>query len=281
VYENLSFIRSRNIRYEKIHSTLNSLSGEVTVSGHSKWSTIKRKKAVTDARRGKIFTQVIREITVAAKMGGGSSETNARLRFAIDKAKACNMPADNIKRAIQKGTGELPGVNYEDAVYEAYGPGGVAIIIETVTDNKNRTISDIRHILERNNGKVAMSGSVAFQFHKKGVILVSKSVVPEDDLLAIILDAGAEDMKTEGDEYYIICTPDNFEIVKQAIETKNIKVESAEIHLLADNTVKVEGKDAENILKLMEILEEHDDVQKVHANFDIDDKELARLGTGN
>ena len=251
------------------------------MSGHSKWSTIKRKKAVTDTRRGKIFTQVIREITVAAKMGGGSSETNARLRFAIDKAKACNMPADNIKRAIQKGTGELPGVNYEDAVYEAYGPGGVAIIIETVTDNKNRTISDIRHILERNNGKVAVSGSVVFQFHKKGFILIPKSVVPEDDLLSIILDAGAEDMKTEGDEYYIICTPDNFETVKQAIETKKIKIESAEIHLVADSTVKVEGKDAENVLRLMEALEEHDDVQKVHANFDFDDKELVRLGTGS
>jgi YebC/PmpR family DNA-binding regulatory protein len=249
------------------------------LSGHSKWSTIKRKKAVTDARRGKIFTQVIREITVAAKMGGSSSETNARLRFAIDKAKACNMPADNIKRAIQKGIGELPGVNYEDAVYEAYGPGGVAIIIETVTDNKNRTISDIRHILERNNGKIAVSGSVVFQFHKKGVILVPKSIVPEDDLLSVILDAGAEDMKTEGDEYCIMCTPENFETVKQAIEIKSIKVESAEIHLVADNTVKVEGKDAENVLKLMEVLEEHDDVQKVHANFDIDDKELVRLGT--
>ena len=250
------------------------------MSGHSKWSTIKRKKAVTDARRGKIFTQVIREITVAAKMGGNSSETNARLRFAIDKAKACNMPADNIKRAIQKGTGELHGVNYEDAVYEAYGPGGVAIIIETVTDNKNRTISDIRHILERNNGKVAMSGSVAFQFHKKGIILVPKSIVPEDDLLAIILDAGADDMKIEGDEYSIICLPENFEKVKHAITAKSIKIESAEILLVADNTVKVEGKDAENLLKLMEILEDYDDVQKVHANFDIDDTELTRIGTG-
>jgi len=249
------------------------------LSGHSKWSTIKRKKAVTDARRGKIFTQVIREITVAAKMGGGSPETNSRLRLAVDKAKACNMPSDNIKRAIQKGTGELPGASYEDAVYEAYGPGGVAIIIETVTDNKNRTISDVRHILERHNGKIAVSGSVAFQFHKKGIILVPKSVVPEDDLLSIILDAGAEDMKTEGDEYNIICTPDSFEAVKQAIEAKNIKIESAEIHLIADNNVKVEGKDAENVLKLMEALEEHDDVQKVHANFDIDDKELVRLGT--
>ncbi len=249
------------------------------MSGHSKWSTIKRKKAVTDARRGKIFTQVIREITVAAKMGGGSPETNSRLRLAVDKAKACNMPSDNIKRAIQKGTGELPGASYEDAVYEAYGPGGVAIIIETVTDNKNRTISDVRHILERHNGKIAVSGSVAFQFHKKGIILVPKSVVPEDDLLSIILDAGAEDMKTEGDEYNIICTPDSFEAVKQAVEAKNIKIESAEIHLIADNNVKVERKDTENVLKLMEALEEHDDVQKVHANFDIDDKELVRLGT--
>ena len=180
------------------------------MSGHSKWSTIKRKKAVTDARRGKVFTQVIKEITVAAKLGGGDPNSNARLRFAIDKAKASNMPADNIKRAIQKGTGELPGVNYEDAVYEVYGPGGVAIIIETVTDNKNRTISDIRHILERNHGKIAMAGSVAFQFHKKGIILVLRSVAPEDDLLSIILDAGAEDMKVESDEYSVICTPENF-----------------------------------------------------------------------
>jgi YebC/PmpR family DNA-binding regulatory protein len=251
------------------------------MSGHSKWSTIKRKKAVTDARRGKVFTQVIKEITVAAKLGGGDPNSNARLRFAIEKAKASNMPADNIKRAIQKGAGELPGVNYEDVVYEVYGPGGVAIIIETVTDNKNRTISDIRHILERNHGKIAMSGSVAFQFHKKGIILVPKSVVPEDDLLPIILDAGAEDMKIEGDEYSIICTPESFEKVRQALITKSIKIESAEILLVADNTVKVEGKDAENLLKLMEILEDYDDVQKLHANFDIDDKELARIGTGN
>lgn len=231
------------------------------MSGHSKWATIKRKKAVTDSRRGKIFTQIIKEITIAAKMGGGNPDGNARLRLAIDKAKSNNMPADNTKRAIQKGTGELPGVNYEDAVYEAYGPGGVAIIIETVTDNKNRTISDIRHILERHHGKVATSGSVAFQFHKKGIILVQKSLVPEDDLLSIILDAGAEDMKTESDEYSIICTPENFESTKQAIEKKSIKIESAEIHLIADNTVKVEGKDVENLLKLMEALEEHDDVQ--------------------
>jgi YebC/PmpR family DNA-binding regulatory protein len=248
------------------------------MSGHSKWSTIKRKKAVTDARRGRIFTQVIKEITVAAKMGGGDTNSNARLRLAIDKAKASNMPADNIKRAIQKGTGELPGVNYEDAIYEAYGPAGVAIIIEAVTDNKNRTVSDLRHILERNHGKIATTGSVAFQFHKRGIIHVPKSVVPEDDLLSIILDAGAEDMKMDGDEFSIVCNPEDFEPVKKAIESKSIKIESAEIHLVADNTIKVEGKDAENLLHLMESLEEYEDVQKLHSNFDIDDKELARIG---
>jgi YebC/PmpR family DNA-binding regulatory protein len=247
------------------------------LSGHSKWATIKRKKAVTDSRRGRVFTQIIKEITVAAKMGGGNPEGNARLRLAIDKAKASNMPADNIKRAIQKGTGELPGVSYEDAVYEIYGPGGVAIITETVTDNKNRTVSELRHIVERNHGKIATSGSVAFQFHKKGVIQVPKSAVPENDLLSIILDAGADDMKTEGDEFSIICSAENFEQIKKSIEAKSVKIESAEIHLIADNTVKVEGRDAENLLKLMEALEEHDDVQKVHSNFDIDDRELAKF----
>jgi YebC/PmpR family DNA-binding regulatory protein len=251
------------------------------MSGHSKWATIKRKKAVTDAKRGKIFTQIIKEIIIAAKMGGGNPDGNARLRLAIDKAKANNMPADNIKRAIQKGTGELPGVNYEDAVYEVYGPGGVALIIETVTDNKNRTISDIRYILERNHGKIATAGSVAFQFHKKGVILIPKNAIAEDNLLSIILDAGAEDMKVESDEYSIVSTPDDFEKIKKALEDKNVKIASAEIHLIADSTVKVQGKDAENLLKLMEALEEHDDVQKVHANFDIDDKELARLENVN
>lgn len=251
------------------------------MSGHSKWAQIKRKKAVTDTRRGRIFTQIIKEITVAAKMGGGTPEGNPRLRLAIDKAKANNMPADNIKRAIMKGTGELPGVNYEDAVYEAYGPRGVAIIIETVTDNKNRTISDLRHILERNHGKLAMAGAVSFQFHKKGIIHISKSVISEDELLSIILEAGAEDLRTDNEEYSIICLPESFEAVKNAIESKSIKAESAEMHLIADSTVKVDGKDAENLLDLMEALEEHDDVQKVHANFDIDDKELERINAGH
>ncbi len=249
------------------------------MSGHSKWAQIKRKKAVTDTRRGKIFTQIIKEITVAAKMGGGNPDGNARLRLGIEKAKASNMPADNIKRAIMKGTGELPGVNYEDANYEAYGPGGVAIMIETVTDNKNRTISDLRHILERNHGKLATTGAVAFQFHKKGIIHILKSVIAEDELLSIILEGGADDMKTEGDEYSVVSSPESFEAVKKSLEAKKVKIESAEVQLIADTTVKVEGKEAENLLVLMEALEEHDDVQKVHANFDIEDKELERINT--
>ena len=249
------------------------------MSGHSKWATIKRKKAVTDARRGKIFTQIIKEITVAAKLGGGNADGNPRLRLAIDKAKESNMPADNIKRAIMKGTGELPGTVYEDVVYEAYGAGGVAMMVEAVTDNKTRTVSEIRHILERHHGKMASSGAVAFQFHKKGIINVPKSAIGEDDLMGVVLDAGAEDMRTEGDVYTIITAPETFEAGKKAIDGKKLPTEGAEIQMIAENTVKLEGKDAENVIKLMEALEEHDDVQKVHANFDIDDKVLASLAT--
>lgn len=247
------------------------------MSGHSKWATIKRKKAVTDARRGKMFTQIIKEITVAAKLGGGNPDGNPRLRFAIDKAKESNMPADNIKRAIMKGTGELPGTVYEDVMYEAYGAGGVALMVEAVTDNKTRTVSEIRHILERHHGKMASSGAVSFQFHKKGIIAIPTSTISEDDLTSIVLEAGADDMKTEHEVYTIITAPESFEAVKKALDAKGIKSESAEIQMVAENTVKVEGKDAENVIKLMEALEEHDDVQKVHANFDIDDKVLASL----
>ncbi len=249
------------------------------MSGHSKWATIKRKKAVTDARRGKIFTQIIKEITVAAKLGGGNADGNPRLRLAIDKAKESNMPADNIKRAIMKGTGELPGTVYEDVVYEAYGAGGVAMMIEAVTDNKTRTVSEIRHILERHHGKMASTGAVSFQFHKKGMIIVPRTAIGEDDLMSVSLDAGADDMRTDGDVYTIVTLPESFEAVKKAVEAKKITVESAEIQMVAENTVKVEGKDAENVIRLMEALEEHDDVQKVHANFDIDDKVLASLAT--
>jgi YebC/PmpR family DNA-binding regulatory protein len=248
------------------------------MSGHSKWATIKRKKAVTDARRGKVFTQIIKEITIAAKIGGGDPSGNPRLRLVIDKAKASNMPADNIKRAIMKGTGELPGVSYEDMTYEAYGPGGVAVIIDSVTDNKNRTVSELRHLLERNGGKLGASNSVAWMFHKKGTIRVEKGALSEDDLLGLVLDAGAEDLKTEEDAYEILTPPESFEPVKKILESKGIKIESAELHMIPENTVKVEGSDAEKVLKLMETLEEHDDVQNVYANFDIDEKVLASFG---
>ncbi len=245
------------------------------MSGHSKWATIKRKKASTDAKRGKIFTQIIKEITIAAKLGGGDLNGNPRLRLAVDKAKASNMPSDNIKRAIMKGTGELPGVSYEDVTYEAYAAGGVALIIESVTDNKNRTVSELRHLLERNNGKLATAGSVAWSFHRKGVIQIPKSNYTEDDILAIILDAGADDLKVEDDFYEVKTTPETFENVKKALEENKITIESAELSLLPENLVKVEGKDAEQVLKLMDALEENEDVQNVYPNFDIDEKVLA------
>lgn len=245
------------------------------MSGHSKWATIKRKKATADAKRGKVFTQIIKEITIAARTGGGDPTGNPRLRLAIEKAKANNMPADNIKRGIQRGTGELPGVSYEEVSYEGYGPGGAALLIESVTDNKNRTVSELRHLLERHGGKLGASNSVSWMFHKKGIIQISKANYPEDDVLAIILDAGADDMKVEDDVYTIMTTPEMFEPVKRALEAKGVKLEQAELHMVPENTVRVEGKDAEQLLKLMEMLEEHEDVQHVYSNFDIDDKVLA------
>ena len=248
------------------------------MSGHSKWATIKRKKAVTDARRGKVFTQIIKEITIAAKSGGGDAGGNPRLRLAIDKAKASNMPADNIKRAIMKGTGELPGVSYEDVMYEGYGPGGVALIIESVTDNKNRTVSEIRHILERNGGKLGATGSVGWMFHKKGTIRVHKGSMSEDDMLAIVLDAGADDLRVDGESFEITTSPEAFEAVKKAVEEKKLQVDEAEVHKVPENTVKVEGSEAERVLRLLEALEEHDDTQHVYANFDIDEKVLASFG---
>ena len=247
------------------------------MSGHSKWATIKRKKAVTDARRGKLFTQIIKEITIAAKLGGGHPEGNPRLRMAIDKAKEHNMPADNVKRAVMKGTGELPGVNYEDVVYEAYGPGGVAMIIEAVTDNKIRTVSEVRHALEHHHGKLASAGSVAFQFHRKGLVIIPRSAVAEDDLMNVALEAGADDLKVDDDSFTVVCPPDNYEAVRKAILDRGIRIESSEIHLVPDNTVHLEGKEAEGMVKLMEAIEDHDDIQHVFANFEIDDKVLAGL----
>ncbi len=245
------------------------------MSGHSKWATIKRKKGKIDAARGRVFTQLIKEITVAARMGGGDPVGNPRLRLAVEKGKASNMPADNIKRAIMKGTGELPGVTYEDVTYEGYGPGGAALLIESVTDNKNRTVAELRHILERHNGKLALAGAVAFQFSKKGTIVIHKSGLSEEDVMNIVLENGADDMQTTDDAYEIITTPQVFETVKKALEAKGIKIEHADIQMIPQNQVKVEGKEAEHLLKLMEALEEHDDIQHVFANFDIDDSILA------
>lgn len=245
------------------------------MSGHSKWATIKRKKASIDAKRGKVFTQIAKELTIAAKNGGGDPIGNPRLRLAVEKARSNNMPADNIKRAIMKGTGELPGVTYEEVTYEVYAPGGVAMLVDTVTDNKNRTVSELRHLLERNGGKLATVGSVAWSFHKKGVLQITKANYTEDDILNIILEAGADDLRVEDEVYEIKTTPDTFEAVKKSLESNSIKIESAELQMVPENLVKVDGKDAEHVLKLIDALDEHEDVQNVFPNFDIDEKILA------
>jgi len=251
------------------------------MSGHSKWATIKRKKGATDAARGRLFTRLIKEITIAARDGGGNAEGNPRLRLAIQTAKDNNMPADNIKRAVQRGTGELPGVTYEEVTYEGYGPGGVAIILEAVTDNANRTVSEIRHVFSRNNGNMGQSGSVAWIFQRKGLILVPKNgqkkPLTEDDLMAIVLEAGADDLVAESDAFTVTTSPQAFDAVKKALEDAGIALESASLQMVPQNTVKVTGREAEQLLKLMEAIEEHDDVQNVYANFDIDEKELASL----
>ncbi len=240
------------------------------MSGHSKWSTIKRKKAKTDAQRGKIFTKLIKEITVAARMGGGEEDTNSALRTAIAAAKAANMPAANIERAIKRGTGELPGVVYENITYEGYGPGGTALLIEVFTDNKNRTVADIRHILSKHNGNLGEAGCVAWIFEKKGIINVEASKIPEDELLELVLESGVDDMRREDDLFEIVTQPNILEEVKEVLSNNNIDIESAEIAMHPKNTVKVNEKDAEKLLKLMEALEEHDDVNHIYSNFDID-----------
>ncbi len=247
------------------------------MSGHNKWAKIKRKKGVNDTKRGRIFTRLIKEMTIAARDGGGSATGNPRLRFAVEKAQAANMPAENIKRAIQRGTGELPGVSYEEATYEGFAPAGVAVMIECVTDNKNRTVAEVRNIFEKHNGKLGATNSVAHMFHRKGIIVVPRANYNEDDLLNIILDAGADDMKTDEDSYQIVTGPETFEPVRRALETKGVKMDEAEIQRLPEMTVQVEGKEAEQVLKLMELLEDHEDVQHVYANFDIDEKVLAEF----
>lgn len=243
------------------------------MSGHSKWAGIKHKKAIVDAKRGKAFSKLSKEITVAAKMGGGNLEMNPRLRLAVDNAKGLNMPGDNIKRAIQKGIGELPGAIYEETVYEGYGPAGVAIMLEVMTDNKNRTVGEIRHTLTKYNGNMGETGCVSWMFDKKGYILVEKSAGDEDTIMSMALDAGAEDFKNDPEEenYEIFTAPEDFNSVKEFLEQKNIPMGLSEITMIPQNYVKLEAKDAGKMLKLIDLLEDHDDVQNVYANFDIPD----------
>lgn len=245
------------------------------MSGHSKWATTKHKKAAADAKRGKIFTKITKEITVAARLGGGDPAGNPRLRTAVAKAKAVSMPAENIKRAIQKGTGELPGVSYEEIIYEGYGPGGVALVIEVLTDNRNRTVSEVRHILDKLGGKMGENGCVSWMFHKKGYIVVGQSRTTEEKLMTLALDAGAEDMQAEDDNFVVTTAPNDFEQVKKAIEDAGIVPDAAEITMLPQTYVKLEGKEADMMLRLMEQLEDSDDVQNVYANFDIPEEILA------
>ena len=247
------------------------------MSGHSKWSTIKHKKAAQDAKRGAMFTKVIKELTVAARMGGGDVDMNPRLRTAVLKAKAVNMPQDTMQRAIMKGTGELPGVNYEEITYEGYGPGGVAMIVTVLTDNRNRTVAEIRKIFSKNGGNLGESGCVAWMFQKKGLIVVDKDRVDEDDLFTIALEAGAEDVRPADAMYEVITSVEDFEPVKQGITSKGIEPASSEVSLLPQTTVRLEGSQARQLLKLMDELEEHDDVQNVYANFDIPDEVMAEV----
>jgi YebC/PmpR family DNA-binding regulatory protein len=245
------------------------------VSGHSKWSQIKRKKAVVDAKRGAHFTKLIREITVAARHGGGSPEFNPRLRLAVDTAKAANMPADNIDRAIKKGTGELEGVTYEEVAYEGYGPGGVALYIETLTDNANRTVADIRHALGRHGGSLGTTGSVAWQFERKGQIYVSAGRYHEDAVLEAALLAGAEDVVREGDEFVVTTAAHGFHEVQDALKGAGVDFSVAELAMIPQNEVAVGGKEAERLVRLLDALDELDDVQMVHSNADIDEAALA------
>ncbi|HTT19168.1 MAG TPA: YebC/PmpR family DNA-binding transcriptional regulator [Candidatus Sulfotelmatobacter sp.] len=247
------------------------------MSGHSKWATIKHKKGALDAKRGKIFTRLIKEITIAAKNGGGDADSNPRLRTAIAAAKAENMPADNIKRAIQRGTGELPGATYEEFTLEGYGPGGVAVLLDINTDNRNRTVSEIRHVFGKNGGNMAEAGAVSWMFHKKGDILVPKATAKEDDLMNIVLEAGGEDLHDDGDHWEIITDPSSYEAVLEAVKAAGIAPASSSVAYIPQNYIKLEGQQAGTMIRLMEALEEHDDVQNVHANFDIDQKLLEEV----
>ena len=247
------------------------------MSGHSKWHSIKHKKAKVDAQRGRIFTKLIKEITVAARMGGGDPEMNPRLRVAITAAKAANMPAKNVDNAIKKGTGEMPGVVYEDVTYEGYGPGGVAMFLEAVTDNKNRTVAEVRHLFSKYGGNMGENGSVAWMFERKGMITIPAENYDEDELFEIAIEAGAEEMEKEDDKYIIYTAFEDFNDVRSALEEKSVTIETAELTRIPSNTVSLSGKGAEQLMKLMNVLDEHDDIQNVYANFDIEESEMERI----
>jgi YebC/PmpR family DNA-binding regulatory protein len=250
------------------------------MSGHSKWAQIKHKKAHTDAKRGKVFTKIVKELAVAARAGGGDPDGNPRLRLAMEKAKEANMPSENIKRAIMKGTGELPGTSYEESVYEGYGPGGTALLIETLSDNKNRTVSELRHLLSKSGGSLGEAGCVAWIFQKKGYLLVNKKNTDEDSLMSIVLDAGAEDLKNEPAEenYEVVTMPENIAAVRQALEKQKVPVSHAEVTMLPKTYVPLNGPAAEQMVRLMDALEDHEDVQNVYANFDIPDEAMSLKG---
>ncbi len=244
------------------------------MSGHSKWHSIKHKKGALDAKRGKVFTRIIKELTVAARVGGGDVNMNPRLRTIVTEAKSVNMPADNIQRAIRRGTGEEPGMTYEEVTYEGYGPGGAAVIIETVTDNRNRTVGELRHMLSKHGGNLGESNSVAWMFDKRGYIVVEKTKAVEDTLMAAALDAGADDMRDDDDNWEILSPPSAHEAVLEAVKKLGIEPASAQVAMLPQNYIKLEGKTAQQMVRLMDALDDHDDVQHVWSNFDIEEKEI-------
>ena len=245
------------------------------MSGHSKWHSIKHKKGAADAKRGKIFTRLIREITVAARDAGGDPDMNPRLRKAISDAKAANMPNDNIERAVKRGTGEIEGVSYDEITYEAYGPGGVAVLIETMTDNRNRTVAELRHLLSKNHGNLGESGSVSWMFDRKGYFVVDKAQKSEDDLFEIAIEAGADDLKDDEGNYEIFTDQESFEGVKKALDDAGVSAEISEISMIPQNYVKLTGSDAQQMLNLYDAIDDHDDVQNVYSNFDIDESEIS------
>jgi YebC/PmpR family DNA-binding regulatory protein len=245
------------------------------MSGHNKWSTIKHKKAAADAKRGQIFTKLIKEITVAARMGGGDANANPRLRLALINARNENMPKENIERAIKKGTGELEGVSYEEIVYEGYGPGGAAVMVDSLTDNKNRTVAEIRHCFSKCGGNLGASGCVSYLFDKKGYLVVEKSAAEEDRLMEVALDAGAEDVRDDGDSFEVLCAPADFEGLKAALDKAGIPAVEGEVTMLPSTTCALKGKEAEQMIRLMDLLEDHDDVQKVYTNADIPEDMVA------